>query len=79
MKNLLVVAVLSLPRIAAADDVVYLPFANGQLVALTVGDGVERWRIGDWTSGYLWPPAVRGPTLFLSGAYDGLSAVSDPR
>jgi outer membrane protein assembly factor BamB len=66
-------------RIAAADDVVYLPFANGQLVALTVGDGVERWRIGDWTSGYLWPPAVRGPTLFLSGAYDGLSAVSDPR
>jgi outer membrane protein assembly factor BamB len=66
-------------RIAAVDDVVYLPFVNGQLVALAGGDGVERWRIGDWTSGYLWPPAVRGPTLFLSGAQDGLSALSDPR
>lgn len=66
-------------RIAAVDDVVYLPFVNGQLVALAAGDGTERWRIGDWTSGYLWPPAVRGQTLFLSGAHDGLSAVSDPR
>ena len=62
-------------RIAAVDYVVYVPFANGRLVALGATDGRERWRIGDWTSGFLWPPAARGDTLFLSGAGDGLSAV----
>lgn len=64
-------------HIAAQDDVVYLPFANGQLVAISAVDGHERWRIGDWTSGFLWPPVVRGNTLFLAGGGDGMSAVRD--
>lgn len=66
-------------HIAAQDEVVYLPFANGQLVSLDVADGRERWRIGDWTSGFLWIPAARGETLFLAGGGDGLSAVRDAR
>jgi outer membrane protein assembly factor BamB len=63
-------------RIAAIDGVVYVPFANGRLVALRAGDGQELWRIGDWTSGFLWPPAAHGDTVLLSGARDGMSAVS---
>lgn len=66
-------------HIAAHDDVVYVPFVNGQLVSLDATDGRERWRIGDWTSGFLWTPAVRGETLFLAGGGDGLSAVRDSR
>ena len=64
-------------RIAAIDGVVYVPFANGRLVALRIGDGQELWRIGDWTSGFFWPPAVREDTFLLSGAGDGMSAVRD--
>jgi outer membrane protein assembly factor BamB len=62
-------------RIASVNDVVYVPFANGTLLALRAADGQELWRIGDWTSGFLWPPAVREDTLFLTGAGDGMSAV----
>jgi outer membrane protein assembly factor BamB len=62
-------------RIASVNDVMYVPFANGMLVALRAADGQELWRIGDWTSGFLWPPAVREHTLFLTGAGDGMSAV----
>ena len=66
-------------RIAAVDGVAYVPFANGTLVALAAADGRELWRIGDWTSGFLWPPAVRGDILLLSGAGDGMSAVRSGR
>jgi outer membrane protein assembly factor BamB len=62
-------------RIAAIDGVVYVPFANGRLVALGAADGRELWRLGDWTSGFLWPPAARGGAILLSGAGDGMSAV----
>ena len=62
-------------RIAAMRDVAYVPFANGRLVALRISDGRELWRIGDWTSGFLWPPAARGDTILLAGAGDGMSAV----
>jgi outer membrane protein assembly factor BamB len=64
-------------RLDAVDGVAYVPFLNGVLVALGATDGHERWRIGDWTSGFLWPPAVRGEMLFLAGG-DGLSALRAP-
>jgi outer membrane protein assembly factor BamB len=64
-------------RIAAIGGVVYVPFANGRLVALRIGDGRELWRVGDWSSGFLWPPAARAETILLSGAGDGMSAVRD--
>lgn len=66
-------------RIAVVDDVAYVPFANGTLLALAAGDGRELWRIGDWTAGFLWPPAVLGDLSFLSGAADGMSALRSER
>jgi hypothetical protein len=54
---------------------VYIPFLNGQLVAIDVHDGRERWRIGDYSSGFLWPPATSGERILLNGIGDGMLAV----
>ena len=62
-------------RIGAAGRLVYVPFLNGQLVAIDVHDGRERWRIGDYSSGFLWPPATSGERILLNGIGDGMLAV----
>ncbi|MEZ5286365.1 MAG: PQQ-binding-like beta-propeller repeat protein [Vicinamibacterales bacterium] len=61
-------------RLAASGDDVYVPFAGGTLVNLQGSDGVERWRVGDWTASMLWPPARWNDLIIVSGAVNGLSA-----
>lgn len=61
-------------RIEAINDVVYVPFAGGTLLALRAGDGAELWRVGDWTASILWPPVLWQDLVIVSGAVDGLSA-----
>ena len=61
-------------RIEAMDDVVYVPFAGGTLLALRASDGAEQWRVGDWRASILWPPALWEELVIVSGAVDGFTA-----
>jgi glucose dehydrogenase len=61
-------------RIEAIDDVVYVPFAGGTLLALRASDGAEMWRVGDWRASILWPPVLWQELVVVSGAVDGFSA-----
>ena len=61
-------------RIEASNEVVYVPFAGGTLVALRADDGIEQWRVGDWMASLLWPPAFWNDLIIVSGAVDGFSA-----
>lgn len=61
-------------RIEAINDLVYVPFAGGTLIALQAHDGAELWRVGDWTASILWPPVLWQDLVIVSGAVDGLSA-----
>ena len=66
-------------RISAENGRVYVPFLNGMLVSLDSASGRERWRLGTYTSAFLWPPAPGGDRLFVTGGGDGLVAVEDLR
>jgi outer membrane protein assembly factor BamB len=61
-------------RIEAADNRVYIPFAGGTLLALGMDTGVEQWQIGDWRTGFLWPPVRWNNLMLVTGGVDGLSA-----
>lgn len=61
-------------RIEASNEIVYVPFAGGTLVALRADDGIEQWRVGDWMASLLWPPAFWNDLIIVSGAVDGFSA-----
>jgi outer membrane protein assembly factor BamB len=65
-------------RFAAEAGRAYIPFLNGQLVSLDSETGRERWRIGTYESGFLWPPVVAGDRLLVAGGGDGLIALQDP-
>jgi outer membrane protein assembly factor BamB len=65
-------------RFAAEAGRAYIPFLNGQLVSLDLESGQERWRIGTYRSGFLWPPVITGDRLLVSGGGDGLVALRDP-
>jgi outer membrane protein assembly factor BamB len=53
---------------------VYAPYASGMVVALDIETGREVWRVGDFTIGFIWPPAVEGDTIYLAGSHAGLHA-----
>jgi len=60
--------------IASDDEVVYVPYLSGRLVAINVSDGSERWRMGDGNSGFSWPPLPDGDRLFAAGSKAGFFA-----
>jgi outer membrane protein assembly factor BamB len=60
----------------ARDDVVYVPYVSGRVVALDARDGRERWRIGDRGEGFRWVPWLDGPSMFVNGAGAGLVAMT---
>lgn len=66
-------------RISAEGGRAFVPFLNGLLLSLDAGTGLERWRMGTYQSGFLWPPAVVGDRVYAAGGGDGLVAVEDPR
>jgi outer membrane protein assembly factor BamB len=65
-------------RISAENGRAYVPFLNGVLVSLDSRTGRERWRLGTYESGFLWPPAAAVGRLFVTGGGDGLVAIEDP-
>jgi outer membrane protein assembly factor BamB len=54
--------------IAIHDEVVYVPLFANQLVALSLREGRELWRIGGGPSQFRWLPWVSGPTLLATGS-----------
>jgi outer membrane protein assembly factor BamB len=60
--------------IASDDDAVYVPFLSGDLVALAVDHGGERWRSADGGWGLSWQPLLAGGRLFASGSGAGFFA-----
>ena len=56
------------------DQSVYVPYLTGQLVALDIDDGAERWRVGDGVRGFAWPACVSGGSLYLAGSGAGFFA-----
>jgi outer membrane protein assembly factor BamB len=60
----------------ARDDVVYVPYVSGRVVALDARNGRERWRLGERGEGFRWVPWLDGPSMFLNGAGSGLVAMT---
>lgn len=58
--------------LAARDDVVYVPYVSGVLVAIDARDGRELWRVGDHGEGFRWLPMIDGSSIYLSGGRAGL-------
>lgn len=61
--------------IAGDERGVYVPYVGGRLVALTVGTGAERWRIGDAMLGFVWPPLVHADRVYVAGSGAGFYAL----
>jgi len=59
---------------AADDDLVYVPFLSGHLVAMNGRTGEEVWRLGNGTDGFAWTPLVGDHHLYLSGSGAGFLA-----
>jgi outer membrane protein assembly factor BamB len=57
---------------------VYVPYASGMIVALDIATGCERWRVGDFTIGFIWPPAVEGSRFYAAASHTGLYAFRTP-
>jgi outer membrane protein assembly factor BamB len=64
-------------RISSADGVAYIPYLSGMVVALDASTGIELWRIGEWSTGFIWPPAFSGNRIVISGS--GYGYVALPR
>jgi len=60
--------------LATDGDMVYVPFADGRLVALTVSQGVLRWRTDDSQGAFRWPPAIGGTRVY-AGSSTGFVAL----
>lgn len=60
--------------IAADDHTIYVPYLSGPLVALSIADGVERWRTSvDWF-GFSWRPLVAAGRLLAASSDAGFFA-----
>jgi eukaryotic-like serine/threonine-protein kinase len=57
--------------LAADDSSVYLPFLGGFMIAVDAATGIERWRYGHFTQGFLWPPAPGGSLIYAGAARTG--------
>jgi outer membrane protein assembly factor BamB len=57
---------------------VYVPYASGMIVALDLATGREAWRVGDFTIGFIWPPAVDGNSIYAAASHTGLYAFQKP-
>jgi outer membrane protein assembly factor BamB len=64
-------------RTSSAEGVAYIPYLSGMVVALDAGTGNELWRIGEWSQGFIWPPAFSGNRIVISGS--GYGYVALPR
>jgi outer membrane protein assembly factor BamB len=62
-------------RISSADGVAYIPYLSGMVVALDVATGRELWRIGEWSTGFIWPPAFSDNRIVISGSGHGYIAL----
>jgi outer membrane protein assembly factor BamB len=62
-------------RITADDRSIYVPHLGGLLVALAARDGQERWRIGGFSDGFSWAPAVAGDRAYVAASRAGLFAL----
>ena len=62
-------------RTSSADGVAYIPYLSGMVVALDAGTGHELWRMGDWSQGFIWPPAFSGNRTVISGSGHGYVAL----
>jgi outer membrane protein assembly factor BamB len=60
--------------LAADDTLVYVPYLSGQIVALSIRDGTERWRTGGSDDGFIWTPLVYDARLFTAGSGAGFVA-----
>jgi outer membrane protein assembly factor BamB len=54
-------------QMAADDRTLYFPAFSGRLTAVSIADGTERWRYGDYLNRVLWPPALVGTRAYVSG------------
>jgi eukaryotic-like serine/threonine-protein kinase len=61
--------------LSADDRCAYVPFFGGFIVALDLVTGAERWRYGDFTQGFIWPPAPAGPRALAAAARAGFFAL----
>ena len=51
---------------AAANNVAFVPYVSGFLIALDGATGAPRWRTYDWQQGFIWPPALAGHRAVVS-------------
>jgi outer membrane protein assembly factor BamB len=61
--------------LGADERYVYVPYVGGRLVALNIADGTERWRTGNFKSGFVWPPASAGDRIYVAGSGAGFFAL----
>jgi outer membrane protein assembly factor BamB len=62
-------------RTSSAEGVAYIPYLSGMVVALDAGSGTELWRMGEWSMGFIWPPAFSGNRILISGSGHGYVAL----
>ncbi len=62
-------------RTSSAEGVAYIPYLSGMVVALDAGTGIELWRMGEWSTGFIWPPAFSGNRIIISGSGHGYVAL----
>jgi outer membrane protein assembly factor BamB len=62
-------------RITADERSVYVPHLGGLLVALDSRDGHERWKIGGFSDGFNWAPAIAGERAYVAASRTGLFAL----
>jgi outer membrane protein assembly factor BamB len=55
-------------RVRVHGDQIYVPYSDGSLVALDLETGAERWRTGDGTQSFDWPPAASATSIFATAA-----------
>jgi len=53
---------------------VFVPYLSGHLLALSLADGTERWRIGGRSAGLVWTPLVHDSRLLVAGSGAGFMA-----
>ncbi len=61
--------------IASDRDAVYVPYVGGRLVALSLANGEERWRVGDANTQFPWPPLVFGDRIYVAASKAGFFAL----
>jgi len=54
--------------IKADDDLAYVPFMGGQLIAFDIQSGAERWRVGDFKSTFRHAPFISDRRVFATGS-----------